>query len=377
MKKLSNKRKELTEKELQVLDMVSFAMEGKPSANFSAEDVTKAGFNALMEYAGVNIKDGRPSYRDMREHLNQIFSITEIALEEILPERLKDLVGAFAEVKTFDEGEDIEFTMDKIGRSRAKLVISRGANAGIYRAARLDGKRFHMDTHRMTAAVSGSLEELARGTYSLADMLNDIVEGYSEEIIREIYAALATATPLTGYNRIGAGSDSNLITTTTSALTTSLDKVISVVQAYGVPTIFGFINTIGAISNPLVNTAAAAGYPNSQDSMDIREHGFVQMYKGVRVVQLPNYLVDNGNDTWFYDPSYVFVLPGDIKPVKVAFKGEARLRINTDALGGEKWESERQVGVALASANNFSVIKCSDVTVNVLGRNATDFALDK
>ena len=39
---------------------------------------------------------------------------------------------------------------------------------------------------------------------------------------------------------------------------------------------------------------------------------FVQLYKGSKVVELPNYLVDN-NDEWFYDPKYVFVLPSGIK----------------------------------------------------------------
>ena len=108
------------------------------------------------------------------------------------------------------------------------------------------------------------------------------------------------------------------------------------------------------IYNPLASTP---GYPNAQDSLDVRNYGFVQVYKGIKVVELPNYLVDNGNDEWFYDPSYVFVLPSGAKPVKVALKGDLTLIRNTQAVGSEKWEAHKLIGVGVAMANNFAVIQ--------------------
>ena len=93
------------------------------------------------------------------------------------------------------------------------------------------------------------------------------------------------------------------------------------------------------------------------DSADRRNYGFVQVYKGSRIVELPNYLVDNGNDEWFYDPAYVFVLPSGAKPVKVALKGDLTLIRNTQAVGSEKWEAHKLIGVGVAMANNFAVIQ--------------------
>ena len=212
------------------------------------------------------------------------------------------------------------------------------------------------------------MEDILLGRVSLGERYNDILEGFQEELRREVFNALAAGAPLSGYDRINGGEASN-VTTTLSALGTAIDKVVPYVKAYGVPTIFGSYAAISAISNPVSNTAL--------DSADIREKGFVQRYKGRQVVELPNYLTSLSNDEWFYDPSYVFVIPGDIKPVKIALRGEAYRQDNKSAVGTEKWELNKRMGVGIARANNFAVIKVSDITEKFAPANASDFYLDK
>ena len=97
------------------------------------------------------------------------------------------------------------------------------------------------------------------------------------------------------------------------------------------------------------------------DSAERRQYGFVQLYKGAKVVELPNYLVDNKNEKWFYDPKFVFVLPSGVKPVKVALKGDLTLIRNNTAVGSEKWEAHKLIGVGVAMANNFAVIEVTDL----------------
>ena len=128
------------------------------------------------------------------------------------------------------------------------------------------------------------------------------------------------------------------------------------VKQYGIPTIFGSYQALAELANP-----ASEWHPEMNDSAERRQYGFVQLYKGSKVVELPNYLVDNKNDTWFYDPKYVFVLPSGIKPVKVALKGDLTLIRNTSAVGSEKWEAHKLIGVGVAMANNFAVIEVSDL----------------
>ena len=175
--------------------------------------------------------------------------------------------------------------------------------------------------------------------------------GYNDALkYKEVFEALATGTPVAGYPRIKSG-DSSIVSTTKDGLAASLDKVLPYVKQYGIPTIFGSYAALSNIYNPL---AASSGYPNVEDSADIRRYGFVQVYKGVRCVELPNYLV---NGTWAYDPRYVFVMPSDVKPVKVALKGEMYIQKNVQAVGSEKWEAHKMIGVGVAMANNYAIIK--------------------
>lgn len=338
------------------------------SGNFSAADINRAAINEIKTefFAEDEVID----YKSIRRHENEIFDLIETKVDEILPAKLQDTFGRFAEIKSFPRNAKVEFYIEKLGRNRAKLVISKGAREGTYRAARLDNRTFALDSRNYTAGVYISCEELLAGTRTLSEMYNDIVEGFSEEIMREIYNELTSGATLSGYDRIDGGDSAN-VSVTKAALGDAIDKVMPYVSAYGVPTIFGSLEALSSISNPLAATVAA----NSQDSMDIRENGFVQVYKGHRLVVLPNYLIDLKNNTWFYDPSWVFVIPGDIKPVKVGMVGETMMRRNKDTEGGETWDAEKEMGVGITMANNFAVIKVTDIASanGAQSFNATDY----
>ena len=350
---------------IELVKHIAEARQGRPTTNFSASDVNAAAVAERFKALGI---PENATGREIRAHRDEAFALIEEAVDEILPQSLQDIFGRFAEVRTFPRDAEVVFNIDKVGRNRAPLVISRGSRGGIYRTARLANKDFGVQTRVYTAASYVELEDILLGRVSLGERYNDILEGFQEELRREVFNALAAGAPLSGYDRINGGEASN-VTTTLSALGTAIDKVVPYVKAYGVPTIFGSYAAISAISNPVSNTAL--------DSADIREKGFVQRYKGRQVVELPNYLTSLSNDEWFYDPSYVFVIPGDIKPVKIALRGEAYRQDNKSAVGTEKWELNKRMGVGIARANNFAVIKVSDITEKFAPANASDFYLDK
>lgn len=325
--------------------------------NFSVEDVNKAAVSAILKEVGIS---DRPTSRELHNHIEAAFALIEEAVDEILPARLQDIFGQYSEVRTFPRDAEVVFDIENIGRNRAKLTISRGARGGIYRTARLDNKYFSVETSIVTAAVSVGLEDILLGYLSLSDLWTNILEGFQEAVYKEVFNALATGEAVAGYDRI---SDTLATTNTNKAdLAGALDKVLPYVKQYGTPTIFGSYAALSNIYNPVANPAATiATYPNTQDSLDIRNYGFVQLYKGVRLVELPNYLIDNSNKDWFYDSSYVFVIPSGIRPVKIALKGDTYIKRNQDAVGGEKWEAHKLMGVGIAMANNYAVIKVDDL----------------
>ena len=320
------------------------------SANFSAEETDRAAINALLKEIGI---DESSSAREIRAKEDLAFALIEEAIDEILPKKLEGVLSEFAEVRQFARDAEVMFNIEKIGKNRAKLTISKGARGGIYRAAKLDRKYFSVDTTIQTVAVYVTLEEIILGTLSLAELYSNILEGFEEIVYKEVFNALASGRAVAGYDRIEKDGSS---TTVKADLGKAIDKVMPYVKQYGIPTIFGSYQALTNLSNP-----ASEWHPEMMDSAERRQYGFVQSYKGSKVVELPNYLVDNKNDTWFYDPKYVFVLPSGIKPVKVALKGDLTLVRNTSAVGSEKWEAHKLIGVGVAMANNFAVIEVSDL----------------
>ena len=320
------------------------------SANFSAEETDKAAINALLKEIGI---DENSTGREIRAKEDLAFALIEEAVDEILPKKLEGVLQEFAEVRSFARDAEVLFNIEKIGKNRAKLTISKGARGGIYRAAKLDRKYFSVDTTIQTVAVSVTLEEIMLGTLSLAELYSNILEGFQEIVYKEVFNALASGRAVAGYDRIEKDGSAK---TVKADLGKAIDKVMPYVKQYGIPTIFGSYQALAELANP-----ASEFHPEMMDSAERRNYGFVQLYKGAKVVELPNYLVDNKNDTWFYDPKYVFVLPSGIKPVKVALKGDLTLIRNTSAVGSEKWEAHKLIGVGVAMANNFAVIEVSDL----------------
>lgn len=324
------------------------ALENRPSASFSAEEVNEAAVKAIMAECGL---DENSSARDFRAVEDKAFALIEEAIDSILPKKLEQVLGEFAEVRQFARDAEVAFNIEKIGKNRAKLTIAKGARGGIYRAAKLDKKWFSPSTSVETVSVYVTLEEIILGTMSLSELYNNVLEGFEEKIYKEVFNALAA-----GQSAAGTGYNAITTNTTKATLGSAIDSVLPVVKAYGIPTIFGSYAALSNIYNPL---AASSGYPNVEDSADIRRYGFVQVYKGVRCVELPNYLV--GSSDWFYDDDKVFVVPSGVKPVKVALKGDLTLIRNTQSVGSEKWEAHKIVGVGVAMANNYAVLTVTDL----------------
>ena len=342
--------------DLQKLLLAAFANKPYASAegNFSAEDVNTAAVNKLMEELGLT-KDSTP--REVRAVENRAFALIEETIDEILPKKLEAVLNEFAEVRSFARDAEPMFDIEKIGKNRAKLTISKGARGGIYRAARLDNKYFNVTTHVETVAVYVTLEEILLGRMSLGELFNNILEGFEEVVYKEVFNALAVGTPVAGYPRIKEGDA--VVTTTKAGLGQSLDVVLPYVKQYGIPTVFG-----SAVAMDQLENTADAYHPELEDSKERRLYGMIRLYKGVRIVELPNYLVDNSNNEWFYDPRYVFVLPSGIKPVKVALRGDMYIKKNEQAVGSEKWEAHKMIGIGVAMANNFAVINVTDAVID-------------
>ena len=323
------------------------AMMPTDPTKFSANDANDAAINAILEFYGLE----DASARELRAHKPEIFALMEEVVEEILPQAITDIVGGFVETKTFARDAEVIFEIKGLGKRRARLGIIEGARGGIYKARRLDNKSFQVNVRTYTVATYVTLEDILLGTYSLAELMANIRDGFVELIYVEAVKALRTAKTKAPGANIAAGNGFND--------EGAVDKLIAVAKQYGDPIIMGFRPAISKINNG----ADWNTYPNhtAADADDIRNRGFVTKYKGVPVVELPNYLADENNAEWVFKMGDIFILPTAAKPIKVAMKGDLVIVEDPHPSGSVEQNAHRMMGVGLMLANNVCVYTDEDI----------------
>ena len=121
---------------------------------FSYAELNETLRNELNEYAAT------PAL--YRENKNTIFSLMEVVVDEVLPVRVMEAYGQFAEIKQFGQGEKAVFTqrVTAASRRRAKQFITKVGLAGVYETFKLDGASFELKATAYGGAAEISIEEL-------------------------------------------------------------------------------------------------------------------------------------------------------------------------------------------------------------------------
>lgn len=326
--------------------MLLAAASGQGYQDFSIGEVDTAVQSALKEF--LNISDER----SMRRLSASDFGIIEEVIEITTPRAVEDIIGQFAEVRTFDRNEQVIFNIRNVGKARVMKAIVPGARAGIYRARRLDNAQMDMVTEVETVGYALSLEDLLTGRVTIKDYVQIVTQGFIEVIYQRMMDAFVTAA--------ATAPEANRATATSietpAEISKGLDKVLRIVSAYGTPTIFTFASIAGSIANILPGSFPDNAYVG-QDAVDIRSQGYVSVYKGRQVVVLPNFLTDNSNAKWLYAEDTIYVLPANEKPVKVAFAGDLYIQEVAIPSGGVEYHAHREVGVGLLTNHSVGSVK--------------------
>ena len=318
------------------------------TSKFSAQDANNAVINAILENYGL--KDA--TAREIRARQAEIFGLIEETIEELLPEAITDIVGGFAEVRTFARDAEVVFEIKNVGKARLKRGIVAGARGGIYKARRLDNKSFQVPVKVETVGNLVTLEDILLGRHTLGDLFAIIQDGFVERIYLHCIEALRTAKTLAPAANIksGNGFDGK-----------ALDELIRIAGAYGTPIIMGFRSAIAKINNG-ISWSKTSEDITKIDLDEIRTRGIVTVYHGVPVVELPNYLVDETNAEFVFKEGDIFVLPTDAKPIKVAMKGDLHIEENKHPSGSMEQQAHRLIGVGLYLANDICVYTDEEVT---------------
>lgn len=322
------------------------AQKGAPTAysfgenKFSYAELNDTLRNELNEYAGT------PAL--YRENKNTIFSLMEVIVDEVLPVRVLEAYGQFAEIKQFGQGEKAVFTqkVTAASRRRAKQFITKVGLAGVYEVFKLDGRKFELEAVAYGGAAQISIEEFLDGRLDLAEILDIVMEGINESIYKEIANALIASVSSLGSNNFASVKGFEEAT---------MDKLLAVADAYGKSTIYCTYEFAATM-------LPADAWASNEHKNQRWNTGYISTYKAHNVVVLPQSFEDENNSKKVIDPSYAYIIPvGAEKPVKVAFEGQTLVK----DVDNDDWSKEvrvyKKVAVGTIITNNICVYQNSEL----------------
>lgn len=316
--------------------------------SFGEEKLSYADLNETFR-AELNELGG--TYADYRDNKNTIFTLLEQTINDVLPVKVMEQYGAFAEVKTYRQGEKPIFTqkITEASKRRAKQFITKVGLAGRYEVFKLDGRSYEVTTSAYGAACQVAIEEFLDGRVDFAELLNICMEGLDEKIYLEIANALiGTVENLQTANKYVGN----------AFVETEMDKLLSVADSYGsgkatIYCTFEFASTM--IPS---NEWFSDGMKN-----EMWANGYLASYKGHNVVVLRQSYTDETNMTKVIDPSYAWIIPGGAeKPIKVALEGDTLMKETEHDDWSRDIQLYKKIGVAAIVYNDICVYRNESLT---------------
>ena len=285
-----------------------------------------------------------------RENKNTIFSLMEVVIDDVLPARVMEMYGMFAEIKQFAQGDKAIFTqkVTAASRRRAKQFITKVGLAGVYETFKLDGRKYELQATAYGGAAEMSIEEFLDGRVDFAELVDIVMEGLDEAIYKEIAKALKA-----GINNLQESNKHSQAGFSES----DMDRLISIADAYGKSAIYCTYEFAATM-------VPSTGWVADAHRVEKWNNGYIANYKNHTVVVLPQSFEDESNTKKVIDPSYAYIIPvGADKPVKIAFEGQTLVREWENRDWSKEIQVYKKLGVGAVVTNNICVYQNTSLTM--------------
>ena len=311
------------------------------------------GYSEMNETLRAEFAALAPDYRTYKINQNTIFALIEQTIDDVLPNRVMEQYGQFAEIKTFAQGDKPIFTqkITQASRNRAKQFIGKVGLAGLYEVFKLDGRSYEVTTNAIGGAAQIGFEEFLDGRVDFAEVLNIVMAGLDECIYMEIEKQLIGAAQNVQTANV------NNMSTQNGFNEKEMDRLLSISDSYGgratIYCTFEFAATMIPSSDRWSNEMKNTMWNN----------GYLGAYKGHQVIVLPQSFEDETNSKKVIDPSYAWIIPtGAEKPVKIAFEGGTIVDEYTNYDRSKEVQIYKKVGVRAIFSNDICVYKNTSLT---------------
>lgn len=331
-----------------------------PSVAFSFGD-KKLTYEALNETFKREMNELAGTYAQYRENKNLIFNLIEVGLDEVLPVKVMQNYGQFADVKTYAQGDKPVFKVriSEASRKRAKSFVTRVGLAGRYEVFKLDGYTLEVPTAAYGGAAQIGFEEFLDGHITMSDVYDLVLEGLDEAVYREIaksLVAMAEDARIGAYNKVSAAGFNEA----------QFDRLLATADAYGKSTIYCTYEFAAQIMPGTSSTTIAWEAMSNSMKEEKWNNGYFTRYKTHNMIVLPQSFEDATNAKKVIDPRYAWIIPtGAEKPVKVAFEGQTAVREHENADWSREIETYKKMGVAVYNVNpGICVYKNASLSIN-------------
>ena len=329
-----------------------YAAKGQAPTEFSVENVNDALVDGLRELAG--------SVNQFMKNRYDIYEIIIEAADEIVPKKVIDAVGMFAEVQQVGQGQKAMFRT-RLGKMRAKKFLTQVGLSGVYETFRLDNSTFELSAHAIGGACTIDFERMLDGAENMAELVNILTEAQTDAVYQEVQKALRNAFEKEGVpenNRVdGNDFDGD-----------EMMKLVSTVRAYGSGAVIfappEFIAAMGADAIvPVPQSGNYGGVYHPQDIDAIHNTGYINLFRGTPIVQIPQSFIDESNTETWIDPQLAYVLPtGNERVVKIVFEGQTQMYDFVNRDQSMEIHTYRKLGAAILAYHNWAIYKNKGIT---------------
>lgn len=324
-------------------------------ANFTAETVDEA--------LRAEMKTLASSVNEFMRNRYDIYDIIIETADEVVPNRVASALGAFAEVRQIAQGDKAVFKQ-AVGKTRAKKFLTQVGLSGVYETFRLDATTFEVPVTAVGGAATIDFERFLDGVETMADVMEVITEGLTDAVFGQVQKALRAAV-----NKANTISQS-------SFQADKMLKLINYARAYGSSAVIfappEFVAAMGPDAIVPVGTYGtsypAVGVYHPQDIDAIHNTGYVNLFRGTPIVQIPQSYTDTNNVNTEIDPQIAYVLPaGKEKIVKVALEGATQIHDFTNRDNSMEIHAYKKMGCAIVTYYNWGIYQNTGISQTYVG----------
>lgn len=334
----------------EVKELALHAARGTAPATYEVGTVHDALIEEMRSLAG--------SLNQFMKNRYDIYDIIIETADEIVPNKVISAMGAFAEIQVKGEGEKALFRK-KLGKNRAKKFLTQVGLSGVYETFRLDNSTFEVKVNAIGGGATIDFQRFLDGAENMADLMDIITEGLADAAFIEVQKALRAAISATGRPTANKVSQN----------TFSADRMmglVSTVRAYGQSAvIFAPPEFIAAMGPDAIVPVGASyqGVYHPGDIDAIHNSGYINIFRGTPIIQIPQSFIDETNEKTWIDPQFAYVLPtGGEKVVKIVLEGPTQIIDHKNRDNSMEIDAWKKMGVAILAHHNWAIYQNTGIT---------------